>query len=188
MTAAEEKAALRAELKNTLASMPPEYLVESGKAIFRRLVALPEYERAQRVFCYCSVGREIDTRGLIADAVSREKPLALPQSLPGGSMIFRSVRSLEELVPGVFGIPQPPADSPELICRAGDICVTPGLSFDPGFHRLGLGGGYYDRWLTANPAVRVGVCREKFLLAQLPWEAFDAVMDVIVTEERILRK
>lgn len=188
MSIAEEKAALRAAMKKTRAVLTGKYVRSSDKAILNQLSSLPEYKACGTLYCYCSVQNEIDTRMIISRALDDGKTVALPVPLPDGRMLFRAVRSPNELRPGVFGIPEPDGTCPEPVPKNGDLCVTPGLCFDKRLFRLGLGRGYYDRWLKTNPVVKLGLCREKLMLDALPAEPFDVSMDIIVTERRILRK
>ena len=188
MSIVEEKAALRAAMKNARAVLTAEYMQSSDKAILNQLSTLPEYKACDTLFCYCSIQNEIDTRTIISLALHEGKTVALPVPLPDGKMLFRAIRSPNELHPGVFGIPEPNGTCPEPVPKHGDLCVTPGLCFDMRLFRLGLGRGYYDRWLKANQVMKLGLCREKLMLDALPAEPFDVSMDIVVTEHRILRK
>ncbi len=71
---------------------------------------------------------------------------------------------------------RPPASS-------GALVVVPGLAFTPGGHRLGYGGGYYDRFLASLPpsAVTVGVCFHEQLVDDLPLDPHDRPVDLVVT-------
>ena len=65
-----------------------------------------------------------------------------------------------------------------------DLILVPGTAFDVRGHRIGQGGGYYDRYLNRTRAVRVGVCHDFALLSAVPSEAHDARMDIVVTPGR----
>ena len=55
-------------------------------------------------------------------------------------------------------------------------------------HRIGYGGGYYDKFLATQPqAQKIGVCFEQGKLAQIPAELHDIPLDVIITENHIYR-
>ena len=67
-----------------------------------------------------------------------------------------------------------------------DIIIVPMLGFDDKLHRVGYGGGYYDKFLAGQPqAQKIGVCYEAGKVAQIPAESQDIPLDVIVTEERV---
>ncbi len=93
------------------------------------------------------------------------------------------------LEPGGFGTLAPPADSPEL---APDIVLTPLLAFDEQGHRLGYGGGYYDRTLARlrgrGPRVlAVGAAFETQRIESVPHTAGDGRLDWVITEQRARR-
>ena len=68
--------------------------------------------------------------------------------------------------------------------RRIDLILVPGTAFDVRGHRIGQGGGYYDRYLNRTRAVRVGVCHDFALLSAVPSEAHDVRMDIVVTPGR----
>ena len=88
-----------------------------------------------------------------------------------------------------FGYEQPVAGSPEVDPTVIDVWVVPGVAFDADGHRLGHGMGYYDRLLErARPGSRfIGVTTERRLFPSIPHGAHDVPMEVVVTEERVLR-
>jgi len=70
-----------------------------------------------------------------------------------------------------------------------DCVIVPMLGFDARLHRLGYGGGYYDRLLSEQPrALKIGVCFELGRVSGLPAEAHDVPLDVIITEQQIYRR
>src|SRR5690606_36558955 len=91
----------------------------------------------------------------------------------------------EAMVPGVLGIPAPrdtrAAEEPI------DLALVPGLAFTTAGARLGYGAGYYDRWLAGHPATwRVALALEHQLEPELPLDAHDVPMDLVVTERRVI--
>ncbi len=72
--------------------------------------------------------------------------------------------------------------------QAFDAIIVPMLGFDRRLHRLGYGGGYYDRLLAAQPrAKKIGVCFEQGKVANIPVEPHDIPLDIIATEQKIYR-
>lgn len=74
--------------------------------------------------------------------------IALPISEPDGKMSFFLWHPEDFLEKGGFNISEPPEDGVEVFPRPGDCVVVPALAIDPTGHRLGMGKGYYDRWLS----------------------------------------
>ncbi len=65
--------------------------------------------------------------------------------------------------------------------------IVPGVAFDRSGHRLGRGGGYYDKLLSGVAAPKIALAFSFQLLTMLPCESHDIVMDIIVTEQEIIR-
>lgn len=150
---------------------------EWSEAACARVLALDAYKTAKIVFCYYSVGGEADTLALIERMRADGKTVCLPAITGRGVM---EARRMDRLVPGRYGIPAPdgPAIPPEDI----DLIVVPGLAFDRSCHRLGQGGGYYDRYLSGCRAVTIGLAFELQMVDELPREAHDIPLDFVATD------
>lgn len=181
----EQKAALRREIRARIAALPEEYLRESDAGILENVLSLPEFCRAGAVFAYLSVERECDTRRIIDALMESERAVALPRSRPGGSMDFALYDG--RLAEGLYGIPQPPEDAPELRPGEGDLILVPALCCDAAGVRLGHGGGYYDRYLAEHRAATACLCRERLLLEKVPRDWNDFAVACVITERRIIK-
>ena len=106
---------------------------------------------------------------------------------PHEALVFREWRPGDVLVPGMFGVEEPAADAPAL---TPDIVVTPLLAFDAAGNRLGYGGGFYDRTLRGLRAryntLAIGGAYDEQEFPTLPVHTGDAVLDMIITDRRIL--
>ncbi len=108
---------------------------------------------------------------------------------PAAALRFRTWKPGMVLEPGGFGTSVPPADAAEVV---PGVVLTPLLAFDERGHRLGYGGGYYDRTLTALRArggavLAVGLAYEAQRIATVPNTPGDARLDWVVTEGRARR-
>ena len=161
----------------------------ASEAICDRVRELPEWQHAGTVALYAGWGGEADPSLLAAWADSRR--LAFPTVLPGEPLLrFFRVTRPEELKPGTFGIPAPPVeDDNEVAIPEIDLFLVPGVAFDGAGRRLGMGKGYYDQILaTARPdATRAGIAFAWQLVGLVPVEPHDLGMDLVVTDERVLR-
>ncbi len=138
------------------------------------------------MFAYCSVGREVDTRRLLAHALRCGKRLALPQVRGGGEMVFRALTGA--LVTGRFyDIPEPAADAPEINPRPGDILVVPALCFDRDGYRLGQGAATMTAPWPLSGSVLRGLARAGLLQERLPRETHDRAVHCVVTEKGAAR-
>lgn len=165
----------------------------AGAAIASRVTSLAEYADARVVLTYLSIGDEVQTRGIIRDAWSRGKVVALPRCVPHSRrMRWYRVESLDGLERSKFGVLEPVADAaaeldPNATPQA--LAIVPGLTFDARGYRLGYGGGFYDTFLAGFGGTAVGVCREAQLSAsgELAIDAHDLPVQMVVTEAQVIR-
>ena len=114
-TAAEDKAALRRQVRLTLDGLSPDALRRSDDALFAAFSALPQVEAASTIFAFWGIpGREPETGRLVQALTARGKRVGLPRMLPGRQMEVRLYDPDRPLVPAAFGILEPPADAPLL--------------------------------------------------------------------------
>jgi 5-formyltetrahydrofolate cyclo-ligase len=149
-----------------------------------RLRSLICYRRAKTILVYVSMPIEVDTREIIAKALSDGKHVAVPRCVPGTrEMEFYLISSLDELTPGTFGVLEPTPD-PERLLKdfSHSLCVVPALACDRNGYRLGYGGGYYDRFLRDYPGEKVLILYKCCLVAHLWHGRYDVPVDRIVTE------
>ena len=183
--AAEHKRELRAEIRRREAALPEEYLKASGAAICERLWELPEFQKAGTVFVFVGCGAEIDTSDLIERMLSAGKRVLVPRCEAKGIMHAYEIKSLSELSPGSYGIPEPSGGAKKADPAEIGFCIVPCLSCDREGYRLGHGGGYYDRYLEQVHVPRTVICRERLMLDSVPHEAHDLRMNLVVTETQI---
>ena len=181
------KKAARRTLRAQIAALDEKELEKSDEAIYNNLSVLPELQAARRVFLYLSIRREVDTRRLIRSLLTEGKTVALPVSLPEGQMFFAEYRPGNLTDGSVVPIPEPDAEAPRLEPEDGELILVPALAFDLKGFRLGQGGGYYDRFLSAHALFSVGLARDALLLEEVPREDHDCGVSCLVTESRILR-
>ena len=176
------KAALRRELLAKRNALPRREA--KSREIQRLVLKLPQYRRAEALLLYLSMGSEVDTWEIFAQALAAGKAVYAPRCLDKeGRMAFYRVTSREDLTAGAFGLLEPdPALCPLWQGEAGSLCLVPGMAFDEEGFRLGYGKGYYDRFLTSHPVETVGLCFGELLLPQLPHSPLDRRVSCLVTE------
>ena len=182
MTRTEEKQQLRRTMRALEAGLSARYKEESSRAIAGHLLAMPEYQEAGTVFCFVGTDREIDTRPILEDILAAGKRLCVPLCVGKGLMELRQVTDLRQLVPGGYGILEPPADSPLVSVDDVDFAILPCLTCNHLGQRLGRGGGYYDRFLSYYRGGTVLLCREKLIREEIPLEPHDYPVPWVLTE------
>jgi 5-formyltetrahydrofolate cyclo-ligase len=183
-----DKKTLRKEL---LAQREALYDPAEDQRVVRRLLNWPLYAASRGLLVTVSFGSEIDTAPVITDALDRDKTLCVPLCRPADHSLIlsRLLHYPGDLVPGAMGILEPKPDCVRpLPVEALDLVVVPGLAFSQDGHRLGFGGGYYDRLLARLPAdcVTVGLCRAAMMREDLPLEPHDLPVAWVITEEHVI--
>lgn len=186
ITKTEEKSALRREVKNRLAQMTCEERQESDRVLFRRLTSLETFQRAENLFLFCGVGTEPETLSHFDTLLVQGKMIYLPRCLPGGQMELRRYRGRDHLVENRWHIPEPALNCPLFPVDRIEFALIPALCYDRKGHRLGHGGGYYDRFLAKFTGPTAGFCRDILLQEKLPTEPHDRRVDVVLTESRMI--
>ena len=188
-TKKEEKKALRKEIKTLRAAHTDEEIHAMSLKVRDQVLTLPEYRDAEVIYAYVDCKHEVETSDIIRAAWADGKRVAVPKVL-GENMKFFYITSLEEdLEEGYYGIREPyekhPADEAE--DEQKGLMLMPGVAFDEAHHRIGYGGGFYDRFLEAHPGLsRVALAFEFQVKEQVPYEVFDICPEKIVTEKRII--
>ena len=182
-----EKRAARRLIRAQIAALNEKELEKSDEAIYNNLSVLPELQAAERVFLYLSIRREVDTRRLLFRLLEQGKTAALPVSLSEGRMYFAEYRPDGLTEGSVVPIPEPDEYAPQLEPQEGDLILVPALTFDLAGYRLGQGGGYYDRFLSAHSLFSVGLARDALIMDEVPREAHDCAVSCLVTESRVIR-
>lgn len=184
----DEKNLIRKQMKQLRADMTRTERFEKSMQIFEKLITVPEFKRADRIYTYVSMDNEIDTIMLIDYSLSIEKRVFVPR-VSGKDMEFYEISDISELNPGYMGIYEPDINGKEPdYSRTGFMCM-PGLAFDKSYNRIGYGGGFYDRYLSVeNKLYKAALAYEAQLLESIPAQDGDVRPDMIVTEESIYRK
>jgi 5-formyltetrahydrofolate cyclo-ligase len=128
---------------------------------------------------------EADPALLLARLVELGCAVALPRVVAKDAPLeFHHVPDGAVLAPGSFGIPEPLAHWPRAV---PDVLLVPLLAFDRHGHRLGYGGGFYDRTLAALKVPAIGIAYAGQEVSSLPAEPHDMALSLILTERGLLR-
>jgi 5-formyltetrahydrofolate cyclo-ligase len=154
----------------------------AAREITNRILELPELDGTCTVLSYVSIRTEVPTSELNQGLQNSGHTVLLPRVEPDGGL---TARPIGPLAPGFMGIPEPVGDP--VPWHSIQIALVPGLAFDPRGHRLGYGGGYFDRALMAFRGVIIGVAFDQQLVDEIPTTDDDVDVDLVVTESQVLR-
>ena len=146
---------------------------------------LSALDAASVVMLYASTAEEIDLFPMMEMLL---QSIALPHIIQRGQMEALSLTSLEHLVEGPFGIMMPDPIREDIVSpQQIDVIIVPGAAFSADGRRLGLGGGYYDRFLAKTvQAFRLVLAYDWQVVPDVPVAPHDAYVDAILTERRMI--
>ena len=185
MAGAPAKAALRASMRRLRGALTDDHRALAHVRMTLHLEPLVAAADGP-VALFCPTPAEASPLGLVDRFAPGDTRFAWPRvaSAPGApnpALTFH-LAALSDLVPGAFGLLEPPAHFPLIPASDLALIVVPGLAFDHDLNRLGQGGGFYDATLAQTPATRVGLAYECQRIPSLPTDPHDLRMDVLVTE------
>lgn len=181
-----EKSELRRTAKLERAQLDFVIKREYDRQIADRLLSLEQYNAADVILTYISVGNEVGTDGIIKQAFKDGKTVAVPVC-QGEKMSFYVIEGSTELHKTDFGILEPdPENCTKQKSFENALCIVPALLFDRQGYRIGYGGGYYDKFLKNTGVKTVGLCYNSFIADFLPVSAHDIPVEIIITQNEII--
>lgn len=174
-----DKTALRREIREKKKAMSTEE-IETRSARLGELFAQTEaYKNAETIYGYMPYNQEVRTVPILEQAIRDGKRVAVPK-VYGDIMKFIYLEDLTQVEKSDMGIPEPVADEPVAEDQTA-LVLMPGLAFDKEGHRIGYGGGFYDKFLMAEPYhPTVALCYDFQMYAHLDTEEFDIPVDLVL--------
>ena len=175
----EEKNQLRDWIRKHKRAMTIEEIEERSAKLVELFLASEAYKNAKTVYGYLPYNQEVRTTRAMEQVLKDGKGLALPK-IYGDRMDFIVVTDLSQVAKGYCGIPEPIHDEP-LATDETALVLMPGMAFDAEGHRMGYGGGFYDKFLEREPNhPTLALCYEFQLLPHLDTEAHDIPVDAVL--------
>lgn len=183
-----DKKVLRREMLARRRALSTAERTRASKMICARVQALTVLQEARTMMLYASTEEEINLYPLMEVLLTEGRRIVLPEITGRGVMEARELPAMDALTDGTFGILSPDPMRGNIVAPEEiDVIIVPGAAFDEKGGRLGLGGGYYDRFLPrAGNAVRLVLAFDFQIVPDVPMGAQDARVDVILTERRMI--
>ena len=173
-----DKTLLRRQIRQQKLALTPEQIQKASMDLTEQFRAHPLYKEAKTIFAYLSYNQEVRTEYLIAGAWADGKQVAVPKII-NDEMVFLVLEEGDPIAEGYKGIPEPVKEIPLEDPTA--LVLLPGLAFDPMGHRLGYGGGFYDRFLSQEPHPTIALCFDFQMMDHLDTEDHDIPADVVLS-------
>lgn len=198
----DQKHAARALARASLAGLAKAQRGPASAALCTRVGALPEWRAARVRMAFVPAPSEPDIWPLVVASARGGARVALPRTnwsdRSMGAAELASVDNLSQDLLARQGVLEAAPHLPALAPEAIDVVLVPGVAFDMRGGRVGRGAGFYDRFLASMRAeiergpyarsrergVLVGVCFDEQMLDEVPMEAQDVRMDVVITPTR----
>jgi len=174
-----DKQQLRRQIRDQKRAMTEADILRRSEALGKRFRQLDLYQNAQTIYGYLPYNQEVRTVPMLEQALRDGKKVAVPK-VYGDTMRFIYLTDLTAVAKGYAGIPEPMADEPVARDETA-LVLMPGLAFDPQGHRMGYGGGFYDKFLAQEPNhPTVALCYDFQMLPHLETESHDIPVDRVL--------
>lgn len=174
-----DKTELRREIRARKRAMTEAEIEERSARLAQLFFASRAYQNAKTIYGYLPYNQEVRTVPMLERALKDGKKVAVPK-VYGEEMKFLYLDDLNAVAKGYAGIPEPIADEPVAQDETA-LVLMPGLAFDPQGHRIGYGGGFYDKFLAAEPNhPTLALCYEFQMLPKLDVEDHDIPVDTVL--------
>jgi 5-formyltetrahydrofolate cyclo-ligase len=174
-----DKKELRRVIRERKRAMTEAEIQAKSERLGQLLRQNEAYRQAKTIYGYLPYNQEVRTVAMLEQAIRDGKRIAVPKCY-GDEMRFLWMEDLSKVEKGYAGIPEPIADGP-VADDPTALVLMPGLAFDGDGRRIGYGGGFYDRFLAAEPNhPTLALCYDFQMLPKLDTEEFDIPVDTVI--------
>lgn len=184
----DQKHSFREQIKQFFADFLAADYATNSDVISQRILQQPFITNAMSIMVYCPLKDEVDITPVIQQILKERKQLIVPKTDRENTTIIPCVinNPAHELSHGYAGILEPVEMQPVEYGQI-DVILVPGRVFDRNGHRIGRGGGYYDRFLLNTPvALKVGIAFDFQMVPMIDVHEHDVLMDLIITENELI--
>lgn len=173
------KQELRQAIRARKRAMTEEDILRRSEILAEKFARSNAYRAAKTIYGYLPYNQEVRTVPMLRRALEEGKRVAVPK-VYGDDMKFIYLDDLSQVAKGYAGIPEPVANGPVAQDETA-LVLMPGLAFDRAGHRIGYGGGFYDKFLAREPYhPTVALCYDFQVMDRLETEEFDIPVDLVI--------
>ena len=174
-----DKKELRKQIRELKRAMSPAQIERASNRLGEQFAASELYQKAKTIYGYLPYNQEVRTVPMLQRALRDGKRVAVPK-VYGDEMRFIYLDDFNGIEKGYAGIPEPVADGP-VADDPTALVLMPGMAFDKEGHRIGYGGGFYDKFLEKEPNhPTLALCYDFQMLEHLETEEHDIPVDVVI--------
>lgn len=174
-----DKKELRRQIRELKRAMTSEQIDAASARLGELFLNCPQYKEAKTIYGYLPYNQEVRTVPMLEQAMRDGKRVAVPKCY-GDEMRFIYMDDLSKVEKGYANIPEPIADDPVADDKTA-LVLMPGMAFTKDGKRMGYGGGFYDKFLAAEPDhPTVALCYDFQMVEDLPTEDYDIPVDCVL--------
>lgn len=174
-----DKKELRRQIREQKRAMTTEQIETASHRLGELFADTPQYKNAKTIYGYLPYNQEVRTVPMLEQAIRDGKRVAVPKCY-GDEMKFIYMDDLSKVELGYANIPEPIADGPVAEDKTA-LVLMPGLAFTEKGDRMGYGGGFYDKFLAAEPDhPTVALCYAFQMVEDLPTAEYDIPVDCVL--------
>lgn len=162
--------------------MSNDEVISSSKAVYENFLSLNLFDKANTFLVYNHIKNEVETSLIIGEILRREKTLTYPVVIDNEMVAGLLVG--EEFYQDKFGIKTPLNYK---IVNDIDVAIIPLLVCDENKNRVGFGKGFYDKFLSTHPCIKIGICYDFQVVDDITPNSWDIPLDIVITDKRIIK-
>lgn len=183
----ERKKGLRQKMLAMRRALSANETESRSSSLKENILSLLEYKNARKIMAFLAMKGESNLDGFIRQALLDGKEVYIPVCLPERQMEAGRLIDMEHFEKGPLGLRNLPAGYEVTSPESLDLVLIPGLAVSQEGIRLGMGAGYYDRYLARVPfEKRVAALWDFQVIPDIPSEPFDQKIAKIVTDKSVI--
>ena len=183
----ERKKGLRQKMLAMRRALSANETESRSSSLKENILSLLEYKNAKKIMAFLAMKGESNLDGFIRQALLDGKEVYIPVCLPERQMEAGRLIDMEHFEKGPLGLRNLPAGYEVTSPESLDLVLIPGLAVSQEGIRLGMGAGYYDRYLARVPfEKRVAALWDFQVIPDIPSEPFDQKIAKIVTDKSVI--
>lgn len=182
------KVELRKKLKSLRNDLTQEQVAKSSAQVAKQILACDAYRKAKHIMGYLAFGKELSVDGILKQALADGKRVYVPEIISQTEIRAVELKDFNWFELDRYGIRSVPKPTEIIDPAILQLVLVPAVAYDKRGYRMGMGAGYYDRFLplTEN-AIKIGVAYEALLQEQLPKDEYDVCVSWLVSESGIVQ-
>lgn len=181
-----DKAAVRSVLRKQRAQLTREQVIAASERVSRHILACDAFRQAKSIMGFLAFGKELGVDWILQEALALGKTVSVPFITSSTSFVPARLMSMQGFKLDRYGIRTVRQPVETVAPEKLDLVLVPGVAFGLDGSRMGMGAGYYDRFLLqAKRAVTMGVAYDCLLQEALPCDEHDVKMQLLVSESGV---